>query len=249
MKRNRKVYVCISAFENGSDYDCYSGVFSEIRLEKLRSATDAGLKAQYAHAELALRGALRLAWDDARGEGPFMTDRDGWIGQGYRYAGGGMPVIDAGFISVTHTEGLAAAAFSFAPVGVDVERERAYSNKLAKRVLSEDEYGAYLASNDWAGFFFRKWTVKESFLKLTGKGLAGGMASVTADEKTGEIRSPGPGMRLTAKQIVLPQDAEKTVNTGRLFMSVCMPPDFELCLRSFSDTDKLFAFITDLPAQ
>lgn len=60
------------------------------------------------------------------------------------------------------------------PVGCDVEKVTKVNEALAKRFFAAEEYTALLAQPEGARdeFFFRLWTLKESFIKATGRGLS-----------------------------------------------------------------------------
>ena len=77
-------------------------------------------------------------------------------------------------------------AFSDAPVGIDIERVRALDNIdcVASDICSGDEYIYFstLASEDKLRFFFKLWSVKESYLKLTGSGLLKEPKSITLQD-------------------------------------------------------------------
>lgn len=92
----------------------------------------------------------------------------------YRYEDNGRPVSDEGFISVSHTEGFAAAAVSPYPVGVDIERRRAVSPALARKLLCPAEEAVF-AKGENPEYLLEKFVVKEAFLKMTGEGISGGM--------------------------------------------------------------------------
>lgn len=60
-------------------------------------------------------------------------------------------------------------------VGCDVEKVTAAKERLAERFFSADEYAALLsqpAGEARCIFFYRLWTLKESFIKTTGHGLS-----------------------------------------------------------------------------
>jgi 4'-phosphopantetheinyl transferase len=87
----------------------------------------------------------------------------------------GKPYFDgpqAPHFSISHSHAMALCALHGAPVGADVERVRRVRDALARRIMSDAEYAAYLASPDPVRFFFRIWTLKESFVKQTGLGIA-----------------------------------------------------------------------------
>jgi len=79
--------------------------------------------------------------------------------------------------NLSHTASTVIAAFSGAPVGIDLEacgRVRDFA-RLAARFFHPDEARAVAAAGD-EGFFLQLWTAKEAMLKLTGEGIADGLA-------------------------------------------------------------------------
>ena len=87
----------------------------------------------------------------------------------YAYKESGQPTIQNGHISISHTEGYAACAIAREPVGIDVERGHTFSKAAAKRILSPQEE-LMSDSTNADELLSRIWTVKESFLKMTGRG-------------------------------------------------------------------------------
>lgn len=96
----------------------------------------------------------------------------------YGYDANGRPFAEGCFISISHTNGHAACAWSEAPVGVDIEEPRHVSPRLASRILSPEERAAGLAARE--GALLCAFVAKEAYLKLTGEGLFGGMDRLTA---------------------------------------------------------------------
>lgn len=76
-------------------------------------------------------------------------------------------------IGLSHCDGMAAAALSDLPVGVDVERLRDVKTKANLRVFSieENEYLAGLTGKQREIEFLRLWVCRESYAKALGKGL------------------------------------------------------------------------------
>lgn len=83
--------------------------------------------------------------------------------------------------NMSHCREAVACAVSRKPVGIDVERVRRFDDRLARYVLSDEEYQEVLDSEQPGLAFTRLWTRKESLLKLTGHGLATNMKSVLTD--------------------------------------------------------------------
>ena len=149
--------------------------FSETRLGKIgrlmlnpqdssRSEKHISALEQSAAAELAICAAMK---NSGR---PFAPSD-------YAYKESGQPTIQNGHISISHTEGYAACAVAREPVGIDVERGHTFSKAAAKRILSPREE-LMSDSTNADELLSRIWTVKESFLKMTGEGIPGGMRTL-----------------------------------------------------------------------
>lgn len=82
----------------------------------------------------------------------------------------------AGFhFNLSHSGTQVLCAVADTEVGCDIELRGEYKDKLAKRFFHPDEYAALCAlptAEAQAALFFRLWTLKESFLKATGRGLS-----------------------------------------------------------------------------
>lgn len=94
--------------------------------------------------------------------------------------------------SLSHSGGYGALAFGeVARLGVDIEAIRPTIGDLAKNVFTPREAARYtsLAESARLRAFFRGWVAKEAYLKATGEGLAGGLASFELDLTDGpEVR-------------------------------------------------------------
>jgi 4'-phosphopantetheinyl transferase len=95
--------------------------------------------------------------------------------------------------SYSHSGPLALCGLSDIPLGVDIEAIRPVRPGLARRVMSDREYGDHLRCPDQDGRLFALWTLKESFWKCTGTGIqapyAGAEFSLMPD---GAVRSNQP---------------------------------------------------------
>lgn len=102
------------------------------------------------------------------------------------YAPGGKPYFEKLpqlRFSVSHTDGLWACAFAREAVGLDVQKRRACeAEKLAARFFHPAE-AAYIRGG---GDFFAVWCAKESYVKLTGRGI---------DAEFGAFSTVGDGER------------------------------------------------------
>ena len=90
------------------------------------------------------------------------------------YTDRGKPFLpDTGwYCSVSHTDGLCVCALSDREVGVDVERIRPHTPRVAARVFSESEQIRLQNSDVPDQCFFEIWTKRESFVKCLGTGLS-----------------------------------------------------------------------------
>lgn len=85
----------------------------------------------------------------------------------------GKPMIDGLEFSLSHSGNLVVCAVSHEPVGCDVEEIRKAPERVAERYFScgEQEYLSQFAEEEYDRAFFRLWTMKESYVKMTGEGL------------------------------------------------------------------------------
>jgi len=81
------------------------------------------------------------------------------------------------FFSIAHSTPYAAVIFAPFPVGLDIEKLRPYSERIAKRYLNgfidlscDDMKTPYS--------FIRAWTQLESYVKMTGEGIANGVKNI-----------------------------------------------------------------------
>jgi len=94
-----------------------------------------------------------------------------------RYSDNGKPETDGIYFNLSHSGDYVICTVSEFPVGCDIEKEREVGEKLAQKFLSENEM-AYLSQFDSykkQKEFFRLWTIKESYLKMTGEGISHGL--------------------------------------------------------------------------
>ena len=98
-----------------------------------------------------------------------------------------LPGVDDFFFSISHSGEYAACVISDVPVGVDIQQKRPTKANIAKRFFQWEEAEKIEKEprESRTDLFFRYWTGKESYLKLTGQGLWGGLDSffVDLDEK------------------------------------------------------------------
>lgn len=77
--------------------------------------------------------------------------------------------------NLSHSGNMVMAAFSSCPVGCDVEKKQKARMDVAKRFFTPAEQRVLLAAKTEAErdlLFSRLWTLKESYLKVSGRGMA-----------------------------------------------------------------------------
>lgn len=73
--------------------------------------------------------------------------------------------------NISHSETMVAVAFSKNEIGIDIEKIKDTDLKIAKRFFTDSEYNHILKANN-SKEFYRLWTLKESFMKVTGLGFS-----------------------------------------------------------------------------
>ncbi len=99
--------------------------------------------------------------------------------------GNGKPVvrqIPSFHFNLSHSGDWVVGAVDDAPVGIDIEEIKPIDLAIAKRFFSADEYQDLLSqpAERQEAYFFHLWSMKEAFIKLTGKGISYGLSSFTA---------------------------------------------------------------------
>ena len=132
---------------------------SEARLESCARISHQARRMQGYAAELALSYAI---------------SGDELLPPVYSYDPRGKPVIEGGFISLSHSGNFAVCAYSDCRVGVDIEEPRGVDPRFAKRILCPAELREFEKDAD-ESFLLRRFVMKEAYLKLTGVGVFGGL--------------------------------------------------------------------------
>lgn len=119
----------------------------------------------------------------------------------------GKPVLQnkEAHFSISHSKSFVACAVDSKPVGIDIEELRPIPAQLIKRVCTCEEK-EFINSNGEAlspsevKKFLQVWTAKEAYLKYTGKGLGGGLQSVSTVENREIKRELSSGVFLKSIQ-------------------------------------------------
>lgn len=84
------------------------------------------------------------------------------------------------FFNISHSGEYAACAVGRIPVGIDIQfRKPGDHRKLARRILTSEEWTAYETSGCDEQIFYTFWTKKESYLKYTGEGIRKELRTLT----------------------------------------------------------------------
>ncbi len=125
---------------------------------------------------------------------------------------------DEPFFSISHTKGLALCAVEEWNTGLDAERKRFFSPRLQERVFTPAEREMAAASSDPDALFTILWTLKESYMKYTGLGLAEGAAALNFQFIDGQPMLKGKNLYF------------RTAAWEDYYISQCGPEPFELAL-------------------
>ena len=138
------------------------GDISAYRLRRLKSIKNPAQRRQSLGAELLLLRSLELAGELHQ---PLNIS----------VATGGKPFVDGGpCFSLSHSREMVFCALSDDIVGADVQKilHGEPESGLVRRCMSSRERLTYEAREDKTEFFSLLWSLKESYAKLEGKGLA-----------------------------------------------------------------------------
>lgn len=169
-----KVYICNMELPEGMnlDIDGLAAGLSRERQNKIRArhfekdriqALGAGLLLDYGLREYGLR-ECQVSMAYKKNGKPYLTD----------YA-------DIHF-NLSHSGNMVMAVFSDREAGCDVERLQEARMRVARRFFSEREIEkmeAEMSAAERDRLFFRLWTLKESYLKVTGEGMRMALDSFT----------------------------------------------------------------------
>lgn len=97
------------------------------------------------------------------------------------------------FFNLSHSGKLAVCAVADQEVGIDVQQKRGLSQRIADRFFTAQEklVLAQALPKEKEDLFYRIWSAKEAYIKLTGQGLGQGLATFTADVENGRILDSG----------------------------------------------------------
>ncbi|MCX6584847.1 MAG: 4'-phosphopantetheinyl transferase superfamily protein [Candidatus Aminicenantes bacterium] len=74
--------------------------------------------------------------------------------------------------NLSHSGAWVVGAVDNQPIGIDVERIQPIDLDISKNYFSPDEHQDLMAHQDKFAYFFTLWSLKESYIKIVGKGLS-----------------------------------------------------------------------------
>lgn len=167
----------------------------------------------------------------------------------YAYKESGQPTIQNGHISISHTEGYAACAIAREPVGIDVERGHTFSKAAAKRILSPQEE-LMSDSTNADELLSRIWPVKESFLKMTGEGIPGGMRTLeliaAGDGSSGKwIIKRGTKLEAGCAVLLSISGSGNSADFNDAYLSVCTKKKAMMHINRFESVESILEFLNE----
>ena len=146
----------ISALADPKEHAEYLEGLSENRIEKiLKQKTQKG-RVQSLGAGLLLKNVL---------ERYGVSEHQIWTDEKGKHHAPGI------CFNLSHTEGLAICVIGREDVGCDVEYQKKAPASVAKHFFTESENSYLKEQEDYDREFFRIWTMRESYMKMTGDGL------------------------------------------------------------------------------
>lgn len=103
----------------------------------------------------------------------YILKQYGLLDKEIKYGSNGKPKIEGICFNLSHSKNMVVCAVSNKPVGCDIEKIAAAPQKVADRFFSENEikYLSQFSGEEKNREFYRLWTMKESYMKMTGEGM------------------------------------------------------------------------------
>lgn len=102
-----------------------------------------------------------------------VLDSHGVSAQAIQFGVNGKPEVEGIYFNLSHSKNMVVCAVSDKPVGCDIEKIAEAPHKVAERFFGENEikYLAQFSDEEKNKEFYRLWTMKESYIKMTGEGM------------------------------------------------------------------------------
>lgn len=168
-------YAKTPSFLKEEDFQFYLKLVEKKRREKLRIITNDRARIQGLCAGVLLQQALCTAFGFPKNQA-FSID----------YEKGGKPFL-ADYpeicFNLSHSGAYVCCAFGKEPVGVDIQQHTKVREGLAERFFTQEDNRRLMEcqEEEKSSLFFRMWSIKESYMKLTGRGIGEGLSSFEID--------------------------------------------------------------------
>lgn len=93
--------------------------------------------------------------------------------------------------NISHSGDYVVVAFSDCAVGIDIEKNKGNRLKVAKRFFTSEELDdlfAFPEEKEQVEYFYKLWTLKESYMKAIGKGISMSLSSFSFQKMNGSYR-------------------------------------------------------------
>ncbi len=141
--------------------------------------------------------------------------------------------------SISHCDGICVCVLSDFEIGIDCENIRQKSDKVIRRCYSEKENQYIVGCKNPDISFTRLWTLKESYVKMTGDGVGGNLKAVCFDIQNNSVMFD---CSCSFFQLSL---------SDRFIISVCVANKHnkKICSMSvdYNITDEINRFTVDIP--
>ena len=183
MKENRSYRIYLADIRPLLDENLQQRVYSRLPRERQEKAD----RCRFPHARAASLAAgflMEYALKDQKKEHCHIG-----------YGQWGAPLIldengeESGYISLSHSGDFAACVISDRPVGIDLQKKKAVKKGMLRHFVGQQEQEAFwkqyrkdetqeVLSEEGCDAFLRRWTAKESYMKLTGQGMGMGFERI-----------------------------------------------------------------------
>lgn len=145
-----------------------------------------------------------------------------------KYSENGKPVADNLFFNVSHAGDYVVGVSSDCEVGCDIEKIVSAPLEIAEHYFNGTEREYIKAADDKNRAFFTLWTLKESYMKMTGKGMSLSLDSFEIlPAANGFVLGKSPEKRCFFK----------TMEFGDYIFSVSNEKDFIISRTDFQESD------------
>lgn len=122
--------------------------------------------------------------------------------------------------NLSHSGNYVTAAFDKNPIGIDIQEHRKLRETTARHFLSAWELGqlGMEEEEDREEWLCRLWTIKESYVKLTGEGMKKSMKEIRVNRQNGTIENE---RREPIAGFMEKMWKEESESAGRYYFSLC----------------------------